>query len=119
MPGFVPDNPPVRAQVKDEDGKMHDLQAPTGCDYRSLLMEGFKIVEGRLKAIEKVKARGLVPPIQIDGHMWLDDLISRRLDGTREGMRVKWELTDAIYYFDPTTGKVTRTAHARDDNDDN
>ena len=104
MPGKEPVNPPVVAEIEIE-GRKSTLTAPTNCTYRDMLIEGFTIVKKRFEVIEK-HADG---PINISGHMWLDDLIHRRLGGVRDGVRVKWDLKDGTYFFDPFTGVVTKS----------
>ena len=40
--------------------------------------------------------------------MWLDDLIIRRLGGVRDGLRVKWDIAEGVFYFDPYTGTLSK-----------
>ena len=107
MPGDCP-LPEVSATIKAE-GKIWQLSAPAGASYREMLIEGFDIVKKRLNAIEKVRDTELgIEPISIDGHMWLDDLIVRRLGGMRDGLRVKWIIAEDTFYFDPYAGTLTK-----------
>lgn len=110
---FLPNNkektPEVSVKLVSE-GKTYDLKAPAGCTYRELIINGFNIVKRRLGAISKGHNTELgIEPVSVGGHMWLDDLIVRRLGGTRDGLRVKWSIKDGIFYFDPYTGKLTKS----------
>jgi len=108
---FMPGDRPlheVNATVK-ADGKTWQLSAPAGASYREMLIEGFDVVKKRLEVLEKARDTELgIEPININGHMWLDDLIVRRLGGVRDGLRVKWDISDGTFYFDPYTGTLTK-----------
>ena len=108
---FTPDDaelPKVNATI-ESDGKTWQLSAPAGASYREMLIEGFDIIKRRLEILEKPRDTELnVEPINIDGHMWLDDLIERRLGGVRDGLRVRWDITDGTFYFDPYSKRLTK-----------
>jgi hypothetical protein len=93
--------------VKGENGRDINLKTDIQGDPKSMLIEGFNKLKKRVEAQAKLK-EGTPSPIRIDGHMWLDDLIKRRLGGQRDGLRIKWELPDGTYYFDPFTSKLTQ-----------
>lgn len=107
---FLPgkkENPVVRATMR-VGGKDVTLTAPTDLTYRDMLIEGLTIIKKRMEAIAKAPADIPLNPFNIDGHMWVDDLIKRRLGGIRDGVRVKWALKDGTYFFDPFTGTLTK-----------
>jgi len=107
MPGDRP-LPEVSATIEAE-GKTWQLSAPAGASYREMLIEGFDIVKKRLDAMEKVRDTELgIEPINVNGHMWLDDLIVRRLGGVRDGLRIKWIIAEDTFYFDPYAGTLTK-----------
>lgn len=109
LPGEEKASPEVRAKIKSGN-KVYELSAPTECSYRDMLLEGFEIIKKRMEARDKHKPDSDfdIEPIDIDSRMWLDDLIERRLGGKREGLRVRWDVKDGIFYFDPFTGKLTQ-----------
>lgn len=110
LPSVSENNPVVTKKIM-ADGKTYEVSAPTSCTYKEMLLEGFTILKKRYDAMEKIKERvqnNVTQPISMDGHMWLDDLISRRLGGKRDGLRVKWDVKDGTYYYDPFTGKLTK-----------
>ncbi len=72
-----------------------------------MLLEGFDVIKARIEAKAKY-GEGPVPVFNIDGKMWVDDLIKRRLGGVRDGIRVKWDIGQISYFFDPYTGKLTK-----------
>lgn len=110
LPGHEEKAPEVSVKLVS-DGKTYDLKAQCGCTYRELIITGFDIVKKRLEAMSKERVTELgIEPINVDGHMWLDDLISRRLGGVRDGLRVKWSLPGGTFYFDPYSGKLTKSA---------
>lgn len=101
----------VCAQVSsvDSNGKSvtYQVEAPLQCDYRSLLIQGMTIVRNRIDAAAKYGAAAS-NLLAVDGHMWVDDLITRRLDGKRDGTRIRWDISEGVFYFDPFTGKLTQ-----------
>ena len=100
--------PEITTQIQAE-GKTYKVSAPTACSYSELLADGFTIVKKRMEAINKPRELELgIEPVNVDGHMWLDDLIMRRLGGVRDGLAVKWELDEGTFRFDPFSGKLTQ-----------
>jgi len=108
---FLPSSttaPEVHSTIKAE-GKTYKLSAPTSCGYRDMLIEGFGIVKKRLEAKNPSQNAELgIDPVSVDGHMWLDELIGRRLGGKRDGVRVRWDVVEGTFYFDPFSGKLTK-----------
>jgi len=92
-------------------GKTWQVEAPAECDYKTMLKEGFEIVKTRLEAKERNTGQSElgIDPISVDGHMWLDDLITRRLGGVRDGLRVRWDLAEGTFFFDPFTSKLVKS----------
>ncbi len=108
MPGDRQQNPAVHATIVAEN-KTYELSAPTGCTYRDMLINGFNIVKKRLDAEQRETETQLnISPLNIKGHMWLDDLITRRLAGTRDGLRVRWDIEEGTFFFDPFVGKLSK-----------
>lgn len=97
MPGFDNQGRPVNFQV----------EAPLDCDYQSLLKQGMDMLKRRAEIIEKAGSRAN-RLIAMDSRTWVDNLIERRLGGRREGLRIRWEVPDGVFYWDPTTGKLTQ-----------
>ncbi len=89
------------------NGQRKKLVAKTNMSNRGMLMEGFDIIRARLEAKEKY-GEGMVPVFNTEGRMWLDDLIARRLGGVRDGLRVKWDIGQVSYFFDPYDGRLTK-----------
>lgn len=104
----------VQAQIEamTEDGKKvkYKVEAPLECDYHSMLMQGMDMVKKRLAAIEKAGPEAQ-RVLSVGGHMWVDDLIRRRLGGVRDGLRVRWDIPEGTFFFDPYTGKLTQVTH--------
>lgn len=108
---FMPSSSEADATVSAEfvvDGQKMQVSAPTSCTYRKMLLDGFEIVRKRIDVVGKIEQPHLANPLNVDGHMWLDDLIKRRLGGIREGLRVRWTLSEGVFYFDPFAGKLTK-----------
>lgn len=110
---FMPrklDDVPVKSQIRslDQSGKpvIYAVSAPASCDYHSQLLEGLQILKTRLEASQRVGNSNL---FMINAHNWVDTIIERRLGGKRDGLRIRWDLPDGIYFFDPFTGKLTRS----------
>lgn len=100
----------VETTIK-QDGKSYKLEAPVSCDYKSMLIDGFNIIKKRQDAINKALRRGIDLkdiPVDNNSHMWVDDIIERRMGGVRDGLRVRWDLSDGTYFFDPFTSKLTK-----------
>ena len=108
LPGYVEKNPEVKAIIQSE-GKNYQVNATPNCTYKQMLLEGFTILKKRVEAEERNKGKTVpIQPINTGGRMWLDDLIRQRLGGIRDGLRVKWTLTEGVFFFDPFTGQITR-----------
>jgi hypothetical protein len=46
----------------------------------------------------------------VGGHyLWVDTLITKRLDGKRDGLKVTWKLPEGQYEFDPYSQKLKQT----------
>lgn len=96
-------------EALDESGKKFKkvLTMSVEGDYRTLLIKGLTTIRNRMEAIQKFGDVGR-KVFNIDGHSWVDDLIARRLGGKRDGLRVRWDLSEGTYFFDPFTGKLTK-----------
>jgi hypothetical protein len=107
---FMPGTESVKQTMSTEiesGGKTYKITTPVeGANNRDLLMEGFAVVKNRLEVLEKVE-EGQLSPVNVDGQMWVDSLINRCMGGTRDGLKVKWEIKEGTYKFDPFTGKLT------------
>ena len=113
IPGCESKNPDISV-VMSVDNITYKLSAPTNCSYKDMLNDGFEIIKRRLDAknknLDKISLG--IDPISAEGHMWLDDLIVRRLGGVRDGLRIKWQLKEGTFFFDPFTGKLTESQNA-------
>jgi hypothetical protein len=101
--------PPVQTTMNALDPQGNTVQvklsAPTDCDYVALLKKGFDTLKARHEA------RAANPRlVMVDGHMWLDDLIQRRLGGKRDGLRIRWDVPEGTFYFDPFSQKLTKAS---------
>ncbi len=112
LPGVKHTPLTVKTEMK-VDGEIFAVEAESSIDYKKLLLEGFGIVKARLDATQKATESGAklrIKPFNIEGHMWLDDLIVRRFGGKRDGLRIRWDLEDGTYFFDPYSCKVTKAS---------
>lgn len=110
MPGAKHTAVTVKAQMKSE-GKTFAVEGESSVDYKKLLIEGFDIIKARIEASKRIAESDTeikIQPINIGGHMWLDDLIRRRLGGKRDGLRVRWDLKEGTYFFDPYECMLTK-----------
>jgi hypothetical protein len=84
--------------------------------YR-MLIDGINMVKRHQEAIEKAKAtydnldKAELPNsaslLNIDGITFnVDLLIKRRLGGIRNGLRVRWNVEEGVYEFDPYAKKL-------------
>jgi len=89
-------------------GKKYAVKAESSCSYSRMFIEGFDILKRRKEAAENIKVKDGCSPIMLEGRMWLDDLIERRLGGVRDDLRVRWDLDDGTYYYDPFAKKLTK-----------
>ena len=103
LPTSRPSNPDVAATIRDGD-KSYRVSAKTGCTYYDMLHEGFEMVRRRMDAINKYGTMA----VNVSGNMWLDKLIKSRLGGSRDGLRIKWEISEGIFYFDPFSGVLSK-----------
>ena len=73
--------------------------------YRRLLEDGFNTVKDRITYNEAL-AENDVKSFNVDDmHFWIDDMISGKLNGKREGMKIAWDINGAKVLWDPITGK--------------
>ncbi len=102
----------TKLSSRAEDGRtvMYDVKANVGCDYPSMLIKGFEMVKRRIESAERIKNKQIdaMPIFSTERHLWLDDLIERRLGGRRDGLRIKWELHGVVYFYDPFLKKLTK-----------
>lgn len=78
-----------------------------------LLVEGMDMVKRQSKFAEAPTGDideygGFFPaaPPDEQHYMWVDTLITRRLDGKRNGMVIEWDLPDGKFRYDPWTKKL-------------
>ena len=112
MPRKVAEEAMISTQfeaVEGESGKkvMMNLTAPLGCDYYTQFMAGMNTLKTRVDAIAK-HGENARKALMVDGHAWVDNIIKTRLGGKREGLRVRWDISEGIFFFDPFTGKLTK-----------
>jgi hypothetical protein len=93
----------------DDSGKkiVQEVHAKNESDYRSLLVDGFQALKKRQEVLDKYgdKAKTLV---SIDRRGWIDELVEKRFGAVRDGLRMKWEVSDGVYFYDPLTHKLTK-----------
>ena len=88
---------------------------------KQILIEGFELVKKRMDLAAKMKEQSEMddedddllpdrfrwelfdPDSQV---MHVDKLIKQELDGKRKGLRIRWDLEDGIFEWDPFTGKL-------------
>lgn len=95
-------------QVVNQDGSTvkTNLSAPSSCDYKFMLKEGFETLRKRSEMAENTKTNDGLKVFNIEGRMWLDNLIERRMGGRRDGLKVVWQLEGSTYQWDPFTNKL-------------
>ena len=102
----------VSAQIKARDSsgrqRVYAVEAQSNCDYNHLFIEGFEILQKRVEINDELAD---TLSVGIEGRMWLDNLIEKRLDGKRDGLRVRWDLDDGTYFYDPFTRKLTKATN--------
>ena len=79
-----------------------------------MLIKGFTMIKNRVDAIEKATQRGSGEAanklFSIDRHSWLDDLVQRRFGGKRDGLRIRWDISEGTFFYDPFTRSLTQAA---------
>ncbi|KKK63791.1 hypothetical protein LCGC14_2990710, partial [marine sediment metagenome] len=88
---------------------------------KRLLIEGFDLIKKRMQLAEQAKEESnkeyededLLPEtikwalFDIDSQYFhVDSLIKYEFNGTRRGLRIRWDLEDGSYEFDPYAGKL-------------
>jgi hypothetical protein len=78
---------------------------------KQMLLDGLDHVKKYTEAINKAKTKLLevddeVPDLWNSTTFNVDRLIDRRMGGKRNGLRVRWEIQDGIYEFDPYINKL-------------
>ena len=119
---------PIKANVEylDEGGnkRIETVSAITrDITLRRLLIEGFDLVKKRLQLAKDMKDKyeevheddDLLPErikwnlFDIDTQfLHVDTLIKQELDGKRKGLRIRWDISEGIYEFDPYECKLYR-----------
>ena len=89
----------------------------TASSMRQLLLEGLSVIKKRMEAITKVQEAvdeadeaGVSSAMSIwdinNVRFNIDNIIERRLGGKRRGIRIRWNLSDCIYEYDPFSNKL-------------
>lgn len=98
----------ISTEFRTVDGKTINLKAPSSCGYRNLLHEGFTMLRNRSEISNSGMINDGLQFVNIDGRTWVDDLVERRMGGRRDGLRVRWDLSDGVYFYDPLDSKLTK-----------
>jgi hypothetical protein len=116
----------IRTEIKwtDEDQKRRvDWSSVSSEDMTSsqILMEGFNLIKARMEMLHKANELAetsdeddeLLPErirwslLDIDKQYFsIDSFIKNRLGGRRKGLRIRWEVSEGVYEFDPYTKKL-------------
>jgi hypothetical protein len=112
----------TKLEWKDEESKQSGVDnvvgKTSGMSMQRLLIEGLDTVKKRMegqKAIEEatkcLPADNLpsvsLPVWDIDKMRFnVDNLIERKLGGKRQGLRIRWCVTEGVYEFDPYARKL-------------
>ena len=107
MPGKEDMPTKISAEFMIDSKKVVAVSSVEGISPRESLVEGFSILKKRMDVVKHLE-EGALSPVCVEGHMWLDDLIRYRMGGKRDGLKVRWDLSDGSYKFDPFTGKLTK-----------
>ena len=84
-----------------------------------LLVDGMDVVKKRYESIVRIgeaikKAKETDESLSVNMTTWdinkvkfnVDNLIEKKLGGKRNGLRIKWKVTEGIYEFDPYVRKL-------------
>jgi hypothetical protein len=82
-----------------------------------LLIDGMNMVKRQAAFADKAAEvnmedfGGYAPAMPAPGshYGWVDTLISRRLDGKRQGLVITWDLPEGNFTFDPFTQKLEKS----------
>ena len=108
----------------DDDGKSRETTATADSrdiTSKRIMIEGFDLVKVRMELAAKAKEQaeqdeddedllperlkwGLFDPDSQYFHV--DKLIKQEFDGKRKGLRVRWELEEGNFEYDPYIGKL-------------
>lgn len=112
----------TKVEWTDGDGKklISSVSAPCADgSLRETLLEGMQKVKDRIEsntkihaAINEAKKNDEIDDVNMK--IWdisntrfnVDSLIEKRLGGKRYGVRIRWELVEGTYEFDPFTNKL-------------
>ncbi len=99
--------------------ELHEALKPfldDGKTVRTLLIDGMNIAKKHQEYFQKISAElsdvdfgGYLPARQSGGHfLWVDLLISKRLDGKRDGLKICWSLPEGQFEFDPWSKELIK-----------
>lgn len=110
----------------DDDGKRQKglvKSESRDLSLRRMLLEGFDLVKKRVELAKKAKAQSELEdddddllPEKIrwglfnidDQYLHVDSLIRKELGGKRKGLRVRWEVVEGKFEFDPYSNDLYR-----------
>jgi len=76
--------------------------------YMTQIRDGFLEIEEFSKKPQSIELNGTnITPLGTQPDNWLDPFIKQCTGGVRDGNRIKWELPEASYFYDPIEEKLT------------
>ena len=88
----------------------------SSASYRKILLDGLEVIKKRIKAVSAMREaldkseegeKNNMKVWEVDKLRFnVDTLIERKLGGKRVGIRIRWELKDGIYEYDPFGNKL-------------
>lgn len=81
------------------------FQPGSGTLHRKAIEDGFNEIKKKIKAEEAISSHSEFEIKFTDKH-WLDDFILESLGGKRNGLKVRWKISDKTYIWDPFTGEL-------------
>lgn len=124
----------VEMEWNDEEGKQKEIVSAITkeASMYGLLLDGLDVVKKYMQsmetirqAIEKVEEKDDIPASMLEiwniqrMHFNVDNFISKKMGGKRNGLRIRWEVQDGVFEFDPYAVKLYKVEDIKDGSDKN
>jgi hypothetical protein len=75
---------------------------------RTILLNGLDIIKKRMEMEEKLVGHDTnLRAWDVDNLRFsVDSIITKRLGGTRKGLRIRWKIREGVYEYDPYSNKL-------------
>jgi hypothetical protein len=75
---------------------------------RTILLNGLDIIKKRMEMEEKLVGHDTnLRAWDVNNLRFsVDSIITKRLGGTRKGLRIRWKIRDGVYEYDPYSNKL-------------